>query len=102
MNLAPLPVWVETILRTRKYRDLNIPKETILNLLAQPEAQKLVRHDQPKWLKRKLHNIVADYLGDPDYPSVTEEMGEVFSNGNENNQKEFCKKILNHTIQRLC
>jgi len=95
MNLAPLPVWVETILRTRKYRDLNIPKETILNLLAQPEAQKLVRHDQPKWLKRKLHNIVADYLGDPDYPSVTEEMGEVFSNGNENNQKEFCKKILN-------
>ncbi len=95
MSLAPLPAWVETILRTKKYRDLDIPNDTIRDLLAQPEAQKLTQHDLPKWLKRKLHNIVADYLGDPDYLSANYEMDEVFSAGNEKNQKDFCKKILN-------
>jgi len=95
MSLTPLPAWVETILKTRKYRELDIPEETIRDLLAQPEAQKLSQHEKPKWLKRKLHNIVADYLGEPDYVSATKEMDEVFSAKNENKEKDFCKKILN-------
>jgi len=95
MGISLFPTWVENILGTKKYRDLDIPTDTIRDLLAQPEAQKLSERDQPKWLKRKLHNIVADYLGDPEYITATIEVDEVFSSGDERSQKDFCKKILN-------
>ena len=95
MSLSPLPTWVGTILKAKKYRDRGIPEDTIRDLLSQPEAQKLNPHAQPKWLKRKLHNIVADYLGDPDYAGASHEMDAVFSLGDVNKEKEFCRQILN-------
>jgi 16S rRNA (guanine(1405)-N(7))-methyltransferase len=93
-NSASLPEWVKSILQSKKYKNLNIPLETIQGLLAQPEAQRLGSRELQKWLKRKLHNIVADYLGDPDYNSKTSEMDQVFSSEEENLKKEFCRKIL--------
>ena len=104
INPTSLPAWVKVILQSKKYRELDIPQDTILDLLAQPEAQKLNQRDLPKWLKRKLHNIVADYLGDPDYLSATQELDQVFSSNNEDIQKNFCRKILNahaSTSERL-
>jgi 16S rRNA (guanine(1405)-N(7))-methyltransferase len=95
MDLSLLPTWVEIILRTNKYKDLDIPEDTIRDLLSQPEAQELSQRDQPKWLKRKLHNIIADYLGDPDYTTASQEMEEVFLTGDQKTQNDFCRKILN-------
>ena len=89
-----LPSWAEKIFQSKKYKALQIPKETLLDLLAQPEAQALGQRDQQKWFKRKLHNIVADYLGEPDYVTAAGEMDQIFSRTDLSDQKEFCEKIL--------
>lgn len=85
---------LEKILQSKKYRQLNIPSDTILDLIRQPEAKRLASRDLQKWVKRKLHNIVADYLGDPDYEKSTLEMDEVFQSGDEIARRDFCRKIL--------
>jgi 16S rRNA (guanine(1405)-N(7))-methyltransferase len=94
MISEPFPAWVDIILQSKKYKDLGIPRNTILNLLAQPEAFRLGEREVKKWLRQKLHNIVAAYLGDPDYKSESQEMEKVFSSKDRNSQTDFCRKIL--------
>lgn len=71
---AEIDAWAAEILAGRKYRELGIPVETIQDLI----RQELPRHRAPKAaiqaVREKLHNIIAPYLGDPDYAQAALEM----------------------------
>ncbi len=66
----PIQALVDELLNSRKYRALDLPAETVRDLL----EQELPRHRNPKdalkAVRHKLHTIVAPYLGDPDYAQV--------------------------------
>ncbi len=72
---------VDELLNSRKYRDLNLPAETVRDLL----EQELPRHRNPKdalkAVRHKLHTIVAPYLGDPDYARIPLELQAASSAG---------------------
>jgi len=69
---------VEEIRLSRKYRDLDIHPETIRDVL----QRELQVHRSPKEAlkaaRQKLHNIIAPYLGDPDYPAAAQALEEAF------------------------
>lgn len=66
-SLQPL---VDELLNSRKYRALNLPAETVRDLLEQELPRHRSSKDALKSVRHKLHTIVAPYLGDPDYGQV--------------------------------
>jgi 16S rRNA (guanine(1405)-N(7))-methyltransferase len=86
---------VEAVLTSRKYRDLNIPVETAQELYDSAVSSGQSPKEAEKTLKQKLHNIVAPYLGDPDFTEAAGQMENAFSGGDSTRIREFCLKMLN-------
>lgn len=57
----------DAILSNRKYRQLGIPRETVRSLLEQALERRTSLREAVDDVRARLHNIVAPYLGDPDY-----------------------------------
>jgi 16S rRNA (guanine(1405)-N(7))-methyltransferase len=78
---------------SKKYQELNLPEETLRNLL----EQELARHKKPvealKSTRAKLHNIMAPYLGDLDYSQAGQELQNAFAQGDAA-VKETCQSFL--------
>jgi 16S rRNA (guanine(1405)-N(7))-methyltransferase len=91
VSLDPL---IADILANRKYRDLGIPTATLRDLL----DKELPNHRNPKdavqAVRKKLHNIVAGYLGDPDYPSAGQSLAAAFQSGNPEQVQAACAAVL--------
>jgi 16S rRNA (guanine(1405)-N(7))-methyltransferase len=58
---------VQKILESRKYRDLHLPAETIRDLIRQESARYSDTRRMQESVRRKLHQLTAPYLGDPNY-----------------------------------
>ncbi len=69
-----LEVVVGDILASRKYRDLGIPADTVRDLLQQQLSRAASLKEAVKEAKRRLHNVVATYLGDAHYPAAIERL----------------------------
>jgi len=55
-------------------------------------------------VRKKLHNIVAPYLGDPDYPLAAKTLEDAFQPGDSQAVKAACARLLaTHasTLERL-
>ena len=93
-DVFSLETTVKEILSSRKYRDLGIPVETVRDLV----EKELLNHRNPKdavkAVRKKLHNIVADYLGDPDYPAAFPLLETAFSSSDPLQVKAACSAIL--------
>lgn len=57
----------QPILESKKYRSLNLPPETVIDLIQLALDHGLKPDQAVDETRKKLHNIVAPYLGDPDY-----------------------------------
>jgi 16S rRNA (guanine(1405)-N(7))-methyltransferase len=62
---------VEKVLNTHKYRHTGLNPQTVLDLIEQEAPQQSSEKALYKAVRRKLHNIVAPYLGDPDYAALS-------------------------------
>ncbi len=89
-ELRPL---IEEILRSKKYRDMDLSPETVRDLLEQELPRHRKQKDALDAVRNRLHNIVAPYLGDPDYAAEARALDEAFANGPEA-VKEACRRIL--------
>ncbi len=79
---------------SRKYRNLAVPPETIRDLVQQAEAHGIPAADIEKVVREKLHNIVAPYLGDPDYEKLKTELAAMPDRPQSPILKDWCLKIL--------
>ncbi len=96
---------IEKIQNSRKYRDLGLNPETIHDLLLQEIPKQTSQKTLRKSVRRKLHNIVAPYLGEPDYQSLTAELATI-KNASPGSQeiRSFCLKVLSEhasTVERI-
>ena len=82
------------ILAARKYRDLGLPAETVHDLLAQELPRHHSQKDALDAVRRKLHNVVADYLGDPDYQAAARLLDEAFATGDSLQVHAACRQLL--------
>jgi 16S rRNA (guanine(1405)-N(7))-methyltransferase len=85
---------IDEILTSRPYRGLGLPAETVRGLL----MQELPRHRSPKdalkSVRQKLHNIVAPYLGDPDYRAAAGQLDQAFDSRDPLQVQAACRQLL--------
>ncbi len=81
------------ILNSAKYRTVDFPIEMVIALYQQEIPFHKRMSDLHKSVRKKLHNIVAGYLGDVDYEQVSLELKNAFKNGEEE-VRSICLKIL--------
>jgi 16S rRNA (guanine(1405)-N(7))-methyltransferase len=92
---------VESILQNRKYRGLDIPKETVIDLIQHEMDSGLDEKTMMKNVRKKMHNIIAPYLGDPSYSKAVAWLETAYISKNADAIKQTCIQILNqHTSTR--
>ena len=76
MNLTPdsRDRLLERVLKAHKYRETGLNPQTVLDLIDQEASRQPSEKALYKAVRTKLHNIVAPYLGDPDYARLTEKL----------------------------
>ena len=79
---------------SKKYQDLNIPQETLLNLIQQEMVRYKKSSDVMKSVRAKLHNIMAPYLGDLDYELAEQTLQMAFANSDPAVMQETCANFL--------
>ena len=87
------PAWMEKVLKNKKYRTLNLTEETLLDLIAQVEADGIPKKHVEKTVREKLHNIVAPYLEDVDYALAEQEL-QTISSEDKKALEYFTEKML--------
>lgn len=86
---------IDQISNTRKYRDSGLNPETITDLIRQEAPKHPSQKALLKSVKRKLHNIVAPYLGEPDYPALLERLFKIRDTSLDSPElREFCLSVL--------
>ncbi len=61
---------IQDILNSKKYRNINLSEDTVRELIEIELKHYKKQGDAIQAAKKKLHGIVALYLGDPDYEST--------------------------------
>jgi len=85
---------IEEVQASRKYRGLSIPEETLRDLLAQELTKGRSGSAAQQAVREKLHNIMAPYLGDPDYEDSSRKLTAAAESGQPGKIKEVCLEIL--------
>jgi 16S rRNA (guanine(1405)-N(7))-methyltransferase len=93
LTTAELESLAQEIRLSNKYKNLDLPLETILDLIQQELPHYRQIKDVQQVVKKKLHNIVALYLGDPDYTNARQEIQTAFAAG-EDSVKDICLSLL--------
>ncbi|MHB8192014.1 MAG: class I SAM-dependent methyltransferase [Bellilinea sp.] len=85
---------VREIGQSRKYRELEIPVETLKDLLEQELGKGRSDSAALQSVREKLHNIVAPYLGDPDYAAASEKLNTASRTGEIDSLRPVCREIM--------
>jgi len=95
LNDLDLEENVNRIVDSRKYRGSGLNRNTIRDVLRQEAAHHQSSKKLLKSVKRKLHNIVAPYLGEPDYGSLTKQLAQIDDPYPDSpTVKALCKRVL--------
>ena len=87
---------IDGILDSKKYRGLNIPRETVADLLQTEWEHFGKQKPAVKSAKQKLHNIVASYLGDPDYEEAIQTVHTAMAKNDPKAEKKLCNTMLDY------
>lgn len=96
---------IARIIETKKYRHSGLNPNTIEDLI----RQEAPHHTSPKQIlkavRRKIHNIVAPYLGEPDYAALTQDLHQIEDFSLNSPQLiSFCQHVLSQhasTAERI-
>jgi 16S rRNA (guanine(1405)-N(7))-methyltransferase len=86
--------WVQSLLSSRKYRALGIPEATIQDLITKEGGRGRSSKELEQVVREKLHNIVAGYLGDPDYAAAQAKLETAFGTGDRTSVEAECLDLL--------
>jgi len=85
---------VDKIANGRSYRKTGIPRRTIEDVLNREFARFPKEAEALKSAKAILHNIMAPYLGDPDYTAETIKLSGINFGQDRASFKKYCLEIL--------
>ena len=92
------------ILSARKYRELDLSPDTVRDLLEQELPRHRSQKDAVHVVRQKLHNVVATYLGEPDYTTAHSVLEEAFASRNPLEVTRTCTAFLSShasTLERM-
>jgi len=85
---------VAEIMRSPKYKDTPIAEATVRDLVLMELGHYKKEKDLVKAVRKKLHRIVAAYLGDPDYAAATQELTQSADSGSSEQLRAVCARLL--------
>lgn len=85
---------VQQIQASKKYRDVGIADDTIRDILLTELARQPNRKAALQSAKKKLHEVIALYLGDPDYSAARAQLDAAFASGDEAAIRAVCIDLL--------
>ena len=86
----------DSILNSAKYREKGLNPETIRDLIDQEAPRHSSQKALIKAVRRKLHNIVAPYLGEPDYEHLLMRLSQIEDSSLDSPLlQSFCLDVLN-------
>jgi len=86
---------VAKVLDSKKYRHSGLNPATIEDLIKDEAPHTTSLKELLKIVRRKLHNVVAPYLGEPDYAALTEDLQKIQDRSLDSPQLiEFCRTAL--------
>ncbi len=85
---------INQILTQRQYRQLGIPRETVEDLIRREGEAGQNERTVIKNVRRKMHHLVADYLGDVNYEQAEKWLEEAYTTPNKGSIKETCTRIM--------
>ena len=83
---------VAAVKKSKKYRDTS--EATIRELAAEALRQYKKPKQAEKAVRKRLHSIMAPYLGDPDYEEAARQLAAAFANGNQDQIRAVCQDIM--------
>lgn len=93
--------FLDKINTSRKYRELGIPESTLRDLVEKNSQRLSDPRLLEKAVRQKLHNLVAPYLGDPDYAAMAETLKSLPRDLNAPEVLNWCTQALAaHTSTR--
>ena len=97
---ADIREMTERVLHSRKYAAMNLPAETVQDLIRQEIAAGKPPKEVERSMREKLHQIIAPYLGDPDYAAEEVCLKEAAAQGDDA-VRDWCLRMLSvHTSSR--
>jgi 16S rRNA (guanine(1405)-N(7))-methyltransferase len=97
MNLDQKTIqeWVTEVLSSKKYRSAGLNPVTVADLIHQESYKHPSKKTALKAVKRKLHNIVAPYLGELDYADLSERLTQIQETSFASHPlRSFCQAVL--------
>jgi 16S rRNA (guanine(1405)-N(7))-methyltransferase len=94
MRINDIDEAVQTIRQSSKYKKVNICEATIRDLIEAELSRHKNKNEAIQAAKKKLHRIVAPYLGDPNYEEAINQLELAFATGNHEQIKERCTAIM--------
>ncbi|AFY69325.1 ribosomal RNA methyltransferase [Thalassoporum mexicanum PCC 7367] len=85
---------VNTIRQSSKYKKSNICAATIRDLIETELPRHKHKNEAIQAAKKKLHRIVAPYLGDPDYNQAIQQLESAIATGGQEQLKATCTEIM--------
>lgn len=85
---------ITKIADSRKYRRTGIPRQTIEDVLNQELSRYPKEAEALRSARAILHNIMAPYLGDPDYESEKLKLAAIIASKDHSTLTGFCTEIL--------
>ena len=80
---------------SRKYRDLDLPESMLRQIITEQTAKGGSAAEITAAFRKKLHNIVAPYLEDIDYPAETQQMHAFFkTNPSAAQEKQWAVSVM--------
>jgi len=89
-----LQVMAAEILKSKKYNKLGIPSATVLDLLTREITSGNDEKSALKATRKKMHNLIAPYLGDLNYENSTQLVCDAIQSGGIENLRAACCQIL--------
>ena len=91
---AEIKAMAKKIAESRKYRNTGIPIGTIEDVLRQETARFQKKAEALRSTRAILHNVMAPYLGDPDYAAAHNQLDAISLEGENSQLENFCLEIL--------
>ena len=86
--------FIAEVRKSRKYRELDLPDGTLRDLIEQESGRHKSDREALQAARARLHNLVAPYLGDPDYPAARVKLDEAFASGEVEVVRTACTELL--------
>jgi 16S rRNA (guanine(1405)-N(7))-methyltransferase len=92
---------IDSVGKKPAYQVMQVPNATLRDLAMKSLDRQPTSRAALKTMRRKLHQICAPYLGDPDYVKATAELKDAFKTDSPDIVLNFCREVLAcHTSTR--